>query len=192
MQLFSCINVQLFNQLLLRRECCSFANGEYVKSGLTRVRGSALTAHPFRCANAPVDRASVSSTAHPHRTGVIKRHGCFCSSLLSSPAARTLSRAVVQLTQCTISVSADVGAPHAGCFLWIVLLQICVLARGKRQRWSLTTTQLLFSCCATCIWQALISLRCSILFVPWHALGSRPACVHGRSPQTSGPLRRRT
>lgn len=37
-QLFSFINVQLFNQLLLRRECCSFANGEYVKNGLAQVR----------------------------------------------------------------------------------------------------------------------------------------------------------
>lgn len=26
-QLFSFVNVQLFNQLLLRRECCSFNNG---------------------------------------------------------------------------------------------------------------------------------------------------------------------
>ncbi|KAL6882096.1 hypothetical protein ACP4OV_011568 [Aristida adscensionis] len=33
-QLFSFINVQLFNSLLLRRECCSFSNGEYVKAGL--------------------------------------------------------------------------------------------------------------------------------------------------------------
>ncbi|KAK1309930.1 hypothetical protein QJS10_CPA08g00135 [Acorus calamus] len=33
-QVFSFINVQLFNSLLLRRECCSFSNGEYVKSGL--------------------------------------------------------------------------------------------------------------------------------------------------------------
>lgn len=37
LQLFSFINVQLFNQLLLRRECCSFANGEYVKQGLAQV-----------------------------------------------------------------------------------------------------------------------------------------------------------
>jgi len=36
-QLFSFMNVQLFNQLLLRRECCSFSNGEYVKTGLTQV-----------------------------------------------------------------------------------------------------------------------------------------------------------
>ncbi|KAK9155072.1 hypothetical protein Sjap_002552 [Stephania japonica] len=33
-QAFSFINVQLLNSLLLRRECCSFSNGEYVKSGL--------------------------------------------------------------------------------------------------------------------------------------------------------------
>ncbi|KFK43939.1 hypothetical protein AALP_AA1G194000 [Arabis alpina] len=33
-QIFSFINVQLFNSLLLRRECCSFSNGEYVKTGL--------------------------------------------------------------------------------------------------------------------------------------------------------------
>ena len=29
--------MQLFNQLLLRRECCSFSNGEYVKTGLAEV-----------------------------------------------------------------------------------------------------------------------------------------------------------
>ncbi|KAF8403986.1 hypothetical protein HHK36_012096 [Tetracentron sinense] len=33
-QVFSFINVQLFNSLLLRRECCSFSNGEYVKAGM--------------------------------------------------------------------------------------------------------------------------------------------------------------
>ncbi|XP_073003002.1 myosin-17-like isoform X2 [Typha latifolia] len=33
-QIFSYINVQLFNSLLLRRECCSFSNGVYVKAGL--------------------------------------------------------------------------------------------------------------------------------------------------------------
>ncbi|KMZ70180.1 Myosin-17 [Zostera marina] len=33
-QVFSFINVQLFNSLLLRRECCSFSNGEYLKTGL--------------------------------------------------------------------------------------------------------------------------------------------------------------
>ena len=36
-QLFSFLNVQLFNQLLLRRECCSFSNGEFVKMGLGEV-----------------------------------------------------------------------------------------------------------------------------------------------------------
>ncbi|XP_057470098.1 myosin-8-like [Actinidia eriantha] len=33
-QIFSYVNVQLFNSLLLRRECCTFNNGEYVKAGL--------------------------------------------------------------------------------------------------------------------------------------------------------------
>lgn len=36
-QTFSYINVQLFNSLLLRRECCTFSNGEYVKSGLAEL-----------------------------------------------------------------------------------------------------------------------------------------------------------
>ena len=29
--------MQLFNSLLLRRECCSFTNGEYVKTGLAEL-----------------------------------------------------------------------------------------------------------------------------------------------------------
>ncbi|CAN1278919.1 XI-2 [Linum perenne] len=33
-QTFAHINVQLFNSLLLRRECCTFSNGNFVKSGL--------------------------------------------------------------------------------------------------------------------------------------------------------------
>ncbi|KAM7252457.1 hypothetical protein ACFE04_024340 [Oxalis oulophora] len=33
-QIFSFVNVQLFNSLLQRRECCSFSNGEYAKAGL--------------------------------------------------------------------------------------------------------------------------------------------------------------
>ncbi|XP_057547407.1 myosin-6 [Amaranthus tricolor] len=33
-QLFSYINVQLFNSILLHRECCTFRSGEYVKAGL--------------------------------------------------------------------------------------------------------------------------------------------------------------
>ncbi|GJP35900.1 hypothetical protein CLOM_g20443 [Closterium sp. NIES-68] len=36
-QIFAYINVQLFNSLLLRRECCSFSNGEYVKAGLAEL-----------------------------------------------------------------------------------------------------------------------------------------------------------
>ncbi|GAV57235.1 Myosin_head domain-containing protein/IQ domain-containing protein/DIL domain-containing protein [Cephalotus follicularis] len=36
-QTFSYINIQLFNSLLLRRECCTFSNGEYVKSGLAEL-----------------------------------------------------------------------------------------------------------------------------------------------------------
>jgi hypothetical protein len=36
-QLFSFVNVNLFNQLLLRRECCSFSNGEHVMTGLAQV-----------------------------------------------------------------------------------------------------------------------------------------------------------
>ncbi|KAF3446290.1 hypothetical protein FNV43_RR11469 [Rhamnella rubrinervis] len=36
-QVFSYINVEVFNGLLLRRECCTFSNGEYVKSGLAEL-----------------------------------------------------------------------------------------------------------------------------------------------------------
>ncbi len=36
-QLFRFVNVQLFNQLLLRRECCSRTNAEYAKTGLEQV-----------------------------------------------------------------------------------------------------------------------------------------------------------
>ncbi|KAJ4969406.1 hypothetical protein NE237_016107 [Protea cynaroides] len=36
-QIFSYINVQLFNSLLLRRECCTFSNGDYVKAGLAEL-----------------------------------------------------------------------------------------------------------------------------------------------------------
>ncbi|XP_019178687.1 PREDICTED: myosin-6-like [Ipomoea nil] len=36
-QTFSYINVQLFNSLLLRRECCTFSNGEYIKAGLAEL-----------------------------------------------------------------------------------------------------------------------------------------------------------
>ncbi|KAF3439646.1 hypothetical protein FNV43_RR17924 [Rhamnella rubrinervis] len=43
-QIFSFINVQLFNSLLLRRECCSFSNGEYVKTGLAELEQWCYTA----------------------------------------------------------------------------------------------------------------------------------------------------
>ncbi|XP_073135528.1 myosin-6-like [Henckelia pumila] len=33
-QIFSYINVQLFNSLLLSKECCTFSNGEHIKAGL--------------------------------------------------------------------------------------------------------------------------------------------------------------
>ncbi|XVE81493.1 hypothetical protein DITRI_Ditri15bG0068800 [Diplodiscus trichospermus] len=36
-QTFAYINMQLFNSLLLRRECCTFSNGEYVKAGLAEL-----------------------------------------------------------------------------------------------------------------------------------------------------------
>ncbi|PIN14470.1 Myosin class V heavy chain [Handroanthus impetiginosus] len=36
-QIFSYINVQLFNSLLLHKECCTFDNGEYVKDGLAEL-----------------------------------------------------------------------------------------------------------------------------------------------------------
>ncbi|KAL6998846.1 Myosin-6 [Sarracenia purpurea var. burkii] len=36
-QIFSYINVQLFNSFLLRRECCTFNNGEHVKAGLAEL-----------------------------------------------------------------------------------------------------------------------------------------------------------
>merc|ERR1712216_1119809 len=36
-QIFCFINVQMFNALLLRRECCSFSNGEYIKTGLAEL-----------------------------------------------------------------------------------------------------------------------------------------------------------
>lgn len=36
--LFGFVNGQLFNQLLLRRECCSFSNGEYMHVGLAKLQ----------------------------------------------------------------------------------------------------------------------------------------------------------
>ncbi|KAF1870037.1 hypothetical protein Lal_00017617 [Lupinus albus] len=43
-QIFSFINVQLFNSLLLRRECCSFSNGEFVKAGLAELENWSFNA----------------------------------------------------------------------------------------------------------------------------------------------------
>ncbi|CAI9269211.1 unnamed protein product [Lactuca saligna] len=37
-QIFSYINVQLFNSVLVRRECCTFSNCEYVKAGLVELQ----------------------------------------------------------------------------------------------------------------------------------------------------------
>ncbi|KAL6635354.1 hypothetical protein ACP70R_028025 [Stipagrostis hirtigluma subsp. patula] len=51
-QVFSYINVQLFNSLLLRRECCSFSNGEYVKAGLAELE--------LWCAKATTEYAAAS------------------------------------------------------------------------------------------------------------------------------------
>ncbi|KAL5708068.1 hypothetical protein ACHQM5_018903 [Ranunculus cassubicifolius] len=45
-QIFSYIDVQLFNSLLLRRECCTFSNGEYVKSGLAELEMWCAAAKP--------------------------------------------------------------------------------------------------------------------------------------------------
>nr|GEV34581.1 myosin-6-like isoform X1 [Tanacetum cinerariifolium] len=36
-QVFSFINVQIFNSLLVRRECCTFSHGEYLKAGLAEL-----------------------------------------------------------------------------------------------------------------------------------------------------------
>ncbi|KAG6505647.1 hypothetical protein ZIOFF_038012 [Zingiber officinale] len=36
-QIFSYLNVQILNSLLLRRECCSFSNGEHMKAGLVEL-----------------------------------------------------------------------------------------------------------------------------------------------------------
>ncbi|XP_051143772.1 myosin-12-like isoform X2 [Andrographis paniculata] len=47
-QVFSFINVQLFNSLLLRRECCSFSNGEYVKAGLQELENWCMKARDER------------------------------------------------------------------------------------------------------------------------------------------------
>ncbi|XP_015691028.1 myosin-6-like isoform X2 [Oryza brachyantha] len=45
-QIYSFINAQLFNSLLVRRECCSFSNGEYVKQGLEELEAWCTQAKP--------------------------------------------------------------------------------------------------------------------------------------------------
>ncbi|KAL6638616.1 hypothetical protein ACP70R_023727 [Stipagrostis hirtigluma subsp. patula] len=45
-QIFSFINAQLLNSLLVRRECCSFSNGEYVKQGLEELEAWCTQAKP--------------------------------------------------------------------------------------------------------------------------------------------------
>uniref|UniRef100_K4AKJ0 Uncharacterized protein n=1 Tax=Setaria italica TaxID=4555 RepID=K4AKJ0_SETIT len=45
-QIFSFINAQLLNSLLVRRECCSFSNGEYVKQGLDELESWCTQAKP--------------------------------------------------------------------------------------------------------------------------------------------------
>nr|GEW18663.1 myosin-9-like isoform X1 [Tanacetum cinerariifolium] len=37
-QIFSFINVRIFNSFLVRRECCSFDHGEYIKEGLSELK----------------------------------------------------------------------------------------------------------------------------------------------------------
>jgi hypothetical protein len=76
LQLFSFINVQLFNQLLLRRECCSFANGEYVKQGLASVRAFPPPEELACCVRSIFHTAdcsaSGSSLALQPRTGALR------------------------------------------------------------------------------------------------------------------------
>ncbi|XP_044958107.1 myosin-6-like [Hordeum vulgare subsp. vulgare] len=45
-QIFAFINAQLFNSLLVRRECYSFSNGEYVKQGLEELEAWCTQSKP--------------------------------------------------------------------------------------------------------------------------------------------------
>ncbi|WVZ61388.1 hypothetical protein U9M48_011271 [Paspalum notatum var. saurae] len=45
-QIFSFVNAHLLNSLLVRRECCSFSNGEYVKQGLEELEAWCTQAKP--------------------------------------------------------------------------------------------------------------------------------------------------
>ncbi|XVF65003.1 hypothetical protein PTKIN_Ptkin09bG0211800 [Pterospermum kingtungense] len=57
-QIFAYVNMQLFNSLLLRRECCTFSNGEYVKSGLAELE--------LWCAEAKEEYAGLSMDELKH------------------------------------------------------------------------------------------------------------------------------
>lgn len=73
-QLFSFMNVQLFNQLLLRRECCSFSNGEYVKTGLLQVRGGGLAVCVRTCVCARIRVCAHVMPRHAHTNGALAAH----------------------------------------------------------------------------------------------------------------------
>jgi hypothetical protein len=82
-QLFSFVNVQLFNQLLLRRECCSFSNGEYVKTGLAQVCALFFSDYLLPCSNKHGRHASAchSSTTmtNMHLPSCTTLNGTICS-----------------------------------------------------------------------------------------------------------------
>jgi hypothetical protein len=100
-QLFSFVNVQLFNQLLLRRECCSFSNGEYVKTGLAQVSPrppatAALlpiaAAAPCAAAAVPtLQRARTPPTRRRPSTSTPRCCAAPCPQLAPRPTPRTLA-----------------------------------------------------------------------------------------------------
>ncbi|KAD3337017.1 hypothetical protein E3N88_32537 [Mikania micrantha] len=57
-QLFSFTDVQLFNSLLLHKECCTFANGKYLKEGLSKLE--------TWCSKATTEYAGLSSDELKH------------------------------------------------------------------------------------------------------------------------------
>ncbi|KHG09982.1 Unconventional myosin-Vb [Gossypium arboreum] len=73
-QTFAYINVQLFNSLLLRRECCTFSNGEYVKSGLAELE--------LWCAEADVEYVGPSWDELKHTRQAVGFLVCFFSCFL--------------------------------------------------------------------------------------------------------------
>ena len=68
-QLLSFVNVHLFNQLLLRRECCSLSNGEYVKAGLSEVEQWLSAAGEEWVSG--VGRGGARWTGQPARAGLV-------------------------------------------------------------------------------------------------------------------------